>query len=179
MTSKRTIAAIGLALSLCACKVGPNYKRPSVDVPGEYRGVAPDATTQPGSCWPTRRNRSREMQWAAVFQDETLQALIKEALANNYDMRIAATRILQAEANVGIVRANQLPSINGNGSIVNERNAIYPGAPTFGTLGLSLNYIVDFWGQYRRATEAARAHVVIHRVRQRGGADDADLGGCQ
>ena len=156
MTSKRTIAAIGLALSLCACKVGPNYKRPSVDVPGEYRGVAPDATTQPAPAGQPAEPFA-EMQWAAVFQDETLQALIKEALANNYDMRIAATRILQAEANVGIVRANQLPSINGNGSIVNERNAIYPGAPTFGTLGLSLNYIVDFWGQYRRATEAARA----------------------
>ncbi len=51
------------------------------------------------------------MKWWTVFQDETLQALIKEALANNYDMRIAATRILQASANLGITRANQFPHV--------------------------------------------------------------------
>jgi multidrug efflux system outer membrane protein len=97
------------------------------------------------------------MQWESVFQDDVLRALIKEALTNNYDMRIAATRILQAEANVGITRANQFPTLEGNASIIYERNAFFPKGPTFDTLGLTLNYIVDFWGQYRRATEAARA----------------------
>ena len=55
------------------------------------------------------RTRFAQMKWWTVFQDETLQALIKEALANNYDMRIAATHILQASANLGIIRANQFP----------------------------------------------------------------------
>jgi multidrug efflux system outer membrane protein len=106
------------------------------------------------------------MQWAAVFQDEVLQGLIKEALTNNYDIRIAATRVLQANANLGITRANQLPSLGGSAAVQNERNAAYPGAPTFDTLGLSLNYIVDFWGQYRRATEAARATLLATQYGQ-------------
>src|ERR1035438_5922902 len=160
MTSIRTSAAIILLLTVCACKVGPNYKRPAVTVPDQYRGLAPDASTQASG------QPFAEMQWAAVFQDEVLQGLIKEALTNNYDIRIAATRVLQANANLGITRANQLPSLGGSAAVQNERNAAYPGAPTFDTLGLSLNYIVDFWGQYRRATEAARATLLATQYGQ-------------
>ena len=108
------------------------------------------------------------MKWFAVFQDETLQALIKEALANNYDMKIAATRVLQANANLGITRANQFPTLNGSFGITNERNFQFYGkkAPTFDIAALSLNYIVDFWGQYRRATEAARANLLATQYGQ-------------
>src|SRR5664279_3836337 len=155
MTSARISTAVLLLLALCGCKVGPNYKRPPLTVPGEYRGVAPDASTQQ----PTGEQFA-EMKWPAVYQDEVLQGLIKEALVNNYDMRIAATRILQANASLGITRANQFPTLNGSAAVTNERSAIYPGAPTFDTLGLQLNYIVDFWGQYRRATESARAQLL-------------------
>lgn len=113
----------------------------------------------PGSClWqPPAGGQFAEMKWPDVYQDAVLQNLIKEALANNYDMRIAATRILQANASLGITRANQFPTVNGSASVVNERNNFFPGAPTFDTIGIQLDYIVDFWGQYRRATEAARA----------------------
>jgi multidrug efflux system outer membrane protein len=225
--------AVAAALSLCACKVGPNYKRPALDVPGDYRGVAPsDATQQstaqpnpdgtpsmaapaatptqqatgtaaaqgqaqtapasqpapapgpagsypsgtaqtpssadllhpqvPGQPFPPGQTYG-DTQWASVFQDEVLQGLIKEALANNYDMRIAATRVLQAEANLGIVRANQFPTINGTGSITYGKDDVsYRSSDEqrYGALGLSLNYVVDFWGQYRRATEAARAQLL-------------------
>ena len=61
------------------------------------------------------------MKWQSVFQDETLQSLIKEALTNNYDMRIAAARILQASANLGITRANQFPTVNGSFAITNQQ----------------------------------------------------------
>ncbi|HZM11221.1 MAG TPA: efflux transporter outer membrane subunit [Candidatus Limnocylindrales bacterium] len=160
MTSIRTSAAIVLLLTVCACKVGPNYKRPAVTVPDQYRGLAPDPSTQPAG------QPFADMQWASVFQDEVLQGLIKEALTNNYDIRIAATRVLQANANLGITRADQFPSLGGSAAITNERNALYPGAPTFDTLGLSLNYIVDFWGQYRRATESARATLLATQYGQ-------------
>jgi outer membrane protein, multidrug efflux system len=150
----RTYAVFVLLLALCACKVGPNYQRPTLTVPGDYRGVAPDASTQQQQ---PAGEQFAQMKWPAVYQDEVLQGLIKEALANNYDMRIAATRILQANANLGITRADQFPSVNGSFGIANERNNFFPGAPTFDTVGISLSYIVDFWGQYRRATEAARA----------------------
>ncbi|MGB7556050.1 MAG: efflux transporter outer membrane subunit [Candidatus Korobacteraceae bacterium] len=149
----KTYAVSVLLLALCACKVGPNYQRPQLSVPGEYRGIAPDATTQQ----PPAGGQFAEMKWPDVYQDAVLQNLIKEALANNYDMRIAATRILQANASLGITRANQFPTVNGSASVVNERNNFFPGAPTFDTIGIQLDYIVDFWGQYRRATEAARA----------------------
>ena len=160
MTSIRTSAAIVLLLAVCACKVGPNYKRPAVTVPDQYRGLAPDPSTQPAG------QPFADMQWASVFQDEVLQGLIKEALTNKYDIRIAATRVLQANANLGITRADQFPSLGGSAAITNERNALYPGAPTFDTLGLSLNYIVDFWGQYRRATESARATLLATQYGQ-------------
>jgi multidrug efflux system outer membrane protein len=100
------------------------------------------------------------MEWQTVFQDKVLQELIQEALQNNYDMRVAATRILEAQASLGITRSNQLPSLNGTFSIQNERSAQFPGAPTFDLVALQLNYIVDFWGQFRRATEAARANLL-------------------
>ena len=153
MTRTKTLIVAVFLLALCACKVGPNYQRPALNVPDQYRN-APELTTQaPGG------DQFAQMKWWTVFQDETLQALIKEALANNYDMKIAATRVLQANANLGITRANQFPQVNGSFGITNERNYQLYGknAPTFDIAALSLSYIVDFWGQYRRATESARA----------------------
>ena len=143
-----------LALLASGCKVGPNYSRPAVSTPDQYRGVAPSLGNQPAS------GNFAEMNWQTVFQDETLQALIKEALANNYDIRIAATRILQASDQLGITRANQLPTLNGGGGVNYYRNSLALNGPTVDSVGINLNYIVDFWGKYRRATEAARAQLL-------------------
>jgi len=151
MTKLKAFTAFLMLLGVCGCKVGPNYKRPATTVPDQYRGVP---TPQPSG------EQFGDMKWWAVFQDEALQNLIKQALQNNYDLRIAASRVLQAQANVGITKANQYPTLNGTGGIVNERNAQYPSAPTFGSLGLQMSYIVDFWGQFRRATEAAQANLL-------------------
>jgi outer membrane protein, multidrug efflux system len=153
MIGMRRFAGTMLVLLMAGCKVGPNYKRPVLATPDQYRGVAPDLN-QPGML------PFAEMQWETVFQDEVLRALIKEALSNNYDMQIAASRILQAQAVVGITRANQLPSITGSGGVNYQRNAALPNGPTVDSLGIQLNYIVDFWGKYRRATEAARAQLL-------------------
>ena len=147
----RILTAAALLLGLSGCKVGPNYKRPALDVPGQYRGIAPGLGAG---------ENFGEMKWRSVFPDDALQALIKEALTNNYDMRIAASRILQAQASVGVTRSNQLPALNGSFEVQNERSGSLPGAPTYDTANLQLSYIVDFWGQYRRATEAARANLL-------------------
>lgn len=157
--TRTTVAAVLLA-ALAGCKVGPNYQRPALDVPGQYRGTAP-ALPQQAAATPFA-----EMKWPEVYKDEILQQLIKEALTNNYNVRIAATAIMQAQANLGITRANQFPSLAGSFAIQNERNSAYPGAPTFDTAGLSLSYIVDFWGQYRRATESARATLLSTKYAQ-------------
>jgi len=155
----RTLAAAALLLLPCACKLGPNYKRPIVSVPDQYRGSAPPLTAQQAAA-PAQPGQESfgDMKWFAVLQDETLQSLIKEALTNNYDMRVAATRILQANASLGITRANQFPTVGGTASIQNEQSTpLFTGSPWIDALGLQMNYIVDFWGQYRRATEGARA----------------------
>ncbi len=154
MTGLRRVIAATLVLLLTGCEVGPNYKRPPVVTPDQFRGVAPDLFNQPGA------QTFAEMNWETIFQDETLRALIKEALANNYNMQIAASRIVQAQAVVGITRANQLPSVNGNSGVNYLRNPTAPNGPTVDTLGVQMNYLVDFWGKYRRATEAARAQLL-------------------
>jgi outer membrane protein, multidrug efflux system len=147
----RTLIFPMLLLTLSGCKVGPNYKRPTLDVPGQYRGLAPGLGAG---------GNFGEMKWESVFQDQVLQSLIKEALTNNYDIRIAASRIVQAQASLGVARSNQLPSLSGSFGVQNERSGATPGSPTFDSAGLQFSYIVDFWGQYRRATEAARANLL-------------------
>ena len=154
MIRLRQVSAALLLLPLCACTVGPNYKRPAVDVPSQYRGLPPDSSTNPTG------EPFAEMQWSTVFQDEVLQSLIKEALTNNYDVRIAATRILEAGAVLGITRANQFPQVGVGGALGNTRTQPFPGNSTIGSASIQASWILDFWGQYRRATEAARANLL-------------------
>lgn len=154
MNSARSFALPVLLISLAGCTVGPNYKRPQIKTPDQFRGLAP-ATGQQGAT-----EAFGEMKWWTVFQDKALEDLIKEALANNYDVRIAAARVEQARAIVGITRADQFPSITASGGIEQVKSRLFPGGPTVDTVSIQANYIIDFWGQYRRATEAARANLV-------------------
>ena len=141
-------------LLLIGCTVGPKYKRPPVTVPDAYRGLAPEASPQTAASLGDEK-------WWTVFQDPQLQQLIRTALSQNYDVRIAATRVLQAQAALGITRADQFPTITGGISSTNERFAQTRVTPAFETsptqVNLSLFWELDFWGKYRRATEAARA----------------------
>jgi len=144
-------------LVLTGCMVGPKYKRPPVTVPDTYRGLAPDAGPQTATS-------IGDEKWWEVFQDPQLQGLIREALSQNYDVRIAATRVLQAQAVLGITRADQFPTITGGASSSNERLPATRITPAFETspsqVNLSLFWELDFWGKYRRATEAARANLL-------------------
>jgi outer membrane protein, multidrug efflux system len=125
------LSAAVILLALSGCKVGPNYKRPVVDVPGQYRGLAPGTGSAGGDL--------SVMKWESVFADQVLQGLIKEALTNNYDIRIAASRIVQAQASVGVTRSNQLPALNGSFGVETSRSATAPNSPTFDTAGLQLS----------------------------------------
>src|ERR1700689_4313639 len=151
-----SLIAAGLFLS--GCTVGPNYKRPNTDVPTAYRGPAPAEVVAPIA------QSLGDQKWWEVFQDEQLQKLIRTALQQNYDTRIAATRILEAQAQLGITRANQYPSLKAAGSGVNVRNPALGPFPSYGyTVGevtASAAWDLDFWGKYRRATEAARANLL-------------------
>jgi multidrug efflux system outer membrane protein len=159
MISIRPLAASLVLVALCSCKVGPNYKRPAVSLPDQYRGLAPDAAPPSGEAF-------GEMKFWTVFQDKALEDLIKEALTNNYDIRIAAARVTQARAALGITRADQFPSVSASGSIQQVKSGLFPGGPTFDSLSIQASYILDFWGQYRRATEAAKANLVATQYGQ-------------
>jgi outer membrane protein, multidrug efflux system len=156
----KTTALLGIVVVLvleAGCLMGPKYKRPSIDVPQEYRAPAPQEAAQASSLG--------NEQWWQVYQDPALTQLIHTAIAQNYDVRIAAARVLEAQAQVGITRANQLPSANVGADVFSQQNAkvtnLFPAYQVNGgELNLSVIWNLDFWGKYRRQTEAARAQLL-------------------
>ena len=157
---------LGVLLMLSAgCAVGPNYKRPAVPSAPEYRGLPTDQTGKADAA------SFGDQKWWDAFQDEALRGLIQTALKQNYDVRIAAARILEARAQLGITRAVQFPSAAASASSVNERLAQSARLPNIETtanqLSLSAAWELDFWGRYRRATESARAGLLAQEWAQR------------
>jgi multidrug efflux system outer membrane protein len=149
------------AALLAGCTVGPNYRRPAVKIPENFR--APDPLPPPQAA------SLADLKWFEVFKDENLQQLIRIALQQNYDLRDAVTRVEQARANLGITRSNQFPQFGAgaNFQITRlSRDGQFPLPPTFlatqnrnwGQAFLELlSFEVDIWGRLRRATEQARA----------------------
>jgi multidrug efflux system outer membrane protein len=152
------------SIVLMACSVGPNYHRPAVEIPQNFRAPEPLPATQPGSL--------ADMKWFDVFKDEQLRGLISTALERNYDLRSAVVNVEAARANLGITRSNQFPNATASGSVEFtrlSRGGSLPLPATFvpsqnrnwGEAGLNLlSYEIDIWGRLRRATEAARANLL-------------------
>jgi multidrug efflux system outer membrane protein len=165
-------------VALSGCTVGPNYKRPAIEVPDEYRAPASLSTGGPTS-QATSKSTSNgtsaaslgDEDWSKVFQDPELQSLIRAALKNNYDVRIAAARVLQAQAQLGVTRADQYPSLGTGGNITSQNSPQTGPIPAYeiteGQLTASAAWNLDFWGKYRRATEAARATLLANEWAQR------------
>ena len=130
--------------------------------PSPQVGQAADESTQAGA--PSAAPSFGDQKWSEVFQDPQLQQLIRTALEQNYDVRIAATRILEAQALLGITRADQLPTVIAGASGTNDRFPEQKLAPAYEdsatTVSGSVFWALDFWGKYRRATEAARANLL-------------------
>jgi multidrug efflux system outer membrane protein len=134
--------------------VGPNYTRPTVPAAPAYRGPDNATVSNPSSL--------ADEKWFEVFKDPELQKLIRIALKQNYDVQIAASRVLQAQQQVVITRSNQFPTLGVGPAINGVKSPAIPGV--FGgysyladSLNLTPSWNPDFWGRYRRATEAARA----------------------
>lgn len=127
---------------LTGCTVGPNYKRPTIAAPDAYRGLAPDAAPQTTTSFGDEK-------WWTVFEDPQLQALIHKAIAQNYDVRIAATRVLQAQATLGITRADQFPSIYGGAAAsdthIPQTKLLSATDTSSNQVNLSLAWELDFW----------------------------------
>ena len=159
-----TIAVVALA----GCKVGPNYKRPNYTAPPAYRGADEAAISS------AAKTSLGDEQWATVYREPELQELIRKALINNYDVRIAAEHILEQQAQVKITRSQQFPTVTVGGlglgasipSSAVGTNSI-PSPLIDGSLSASASWTPDFWGQYRRQTEAARATLLAQTWAQR------------
>jgi multidrug efflux system outer membrane protein len=153
----KQLALLPVLILLAGCTVGPNYKRPTVNVPTDYRdSMAAQAATV---------SSLGNEKWWDVYQDPVLVQLIHTALQQNYDVRIAATRVLQAQAQLGITRANQFPSASVGAGVFSQQNAkvssLFPAYEVnAGQINLSVIWNLDFWGKYRRQTEAARAQML-------------------
>jgi multidrug efflux system outer membrane protein len=143
---------------LSGCAVGPKYRRAAVQAPDQFRGPAPEVTS-PG----TAANSVGDLNWESVYQDEQLRQLIRTALERNYDVRIAAERVIAAQAQLGITRADQLPSVGVGASLFSQRQNLGTRIPPVqleaGSVSASFAWELDFWGKYRKATEAARANL--------------------
>ena len=161
-TIRISLAAVLLILTGCA--VGPNYRRPSLDVPPSYWDPAVETNVSLGAA------SFADLTWWEVYQDEQLAAYIRDALTNNYDMKIAAARVLQALAVAHVARSEFFPTINAGADIYTSRTSENGPTPIpagvdpergFGDVFASMPaYEVDLWGRIRRANEAARARLL-------------------
>ncbi len=172
---KTRFPAVGYALAagltsifLAGCNVGPKYVRPQITAPPVYRG-ADDASVSSDALQPSLGDQ----QWSEVFHEPELQALIRTALANNLDLRIAAERVLEASAQVRITRSQEFPQISVGGTGI---GASFPSGEfgntissplSQGSLNLSATWTPDFWGLYRKQTEAARDQMLSQEWAQR------------
>jgi multidrug efflux system outer membrane protein len=160
-----------VAMFLAGCAVGPDYKRPAVDAPETYRRAASDTNA------PSDEESFADMGWWETFKDPQLAAYLAEALTNSWDVKIAAARVLQAEAAAQVTHSQFYPSVNAGGDLYTSRTSQKGALPLpssvnperrYGDAYVSMNaYEVDLWGRIRRANEAAKANLLATVEAQR------------
>jgi outer membrane protein, multidrug efflux system len=173
LTFLAALGAIALG-ALSGCHVGPAYTRPAVPTAPSYRGAETETAvmnSKKDSATPANLGDER---WWTVFDDPQLVALIRKGITQNYDARLAAERVVQAAAQLGVTKADQSPSLSGSASFSSQQYAKGemgsnqdPVLMNFGRLGLGAAWNLDFWGRYRMATEAARAQLLSTQWAQR------------
>ena len=158
MTMRLALTVLA-ALAAASCTLGPNYKRPLIEAPDTFRGAAAEAA-QPGASL-------ADVKWSELFHDDTLTGLVTTALEQNFDLRIAAERVLQARALFRIARSDRFPSVDGSVEVAATRvsqTGATQGIPAdvdpevaYTQVGFSLGWELDVWGRVRRLNEAALA----------------------
>lgn len=157
-----------VAATTASCTLGKNYARPDVRTPSTYRGVSGQSSAA----------SLADLQWFELFRDDTLVGLVKTALQDNFELRIAAQRVLQARAAYGITRAGQWPSVDASANYIAARSSqvgATPGIPagadtdvSYAQAGFSLSWELDVWGRLRRLSEAGRAQYLATEEARRG-----------
>jgi multidrug efflux system outer membrane protein len=151
---RRILLVVCVSAALTGCLVGPNYKRPDIPAPAQFRGEP-----QPGAA------SLGDVKWFDLFQDETLRGLIRESLQANYDIRIAAQRVLQAEGQLAATRSGLFPQLNAQGS-ASRTGVNSPIESAVGAFGVA-SWEIDLFGKLRRATEASRADLLAVQENQK------------
>jgi len=145
------ILTVVFIVSLAGCMMGPDFKKPVLETPPHYRFADKEAET------------TVNLKWWELFNDPVLVSLVTASLQDNKDVRIAASRIEQARASLGFVRADLFPRLDLEGG---ASRGNFSGGRRMGTtdnnffIAPALSWEVDFWGKFRRGTEAARAELM-------------------
>lgn len=163
---RRVWLPLAAALGLCGCLMGPNYHRPSATLPSEFPGTT------------ATKESLADKKWFDLFQDPTLNQIVRTALDNNFDARIAAERVMEARAQYGITRANLYPTLDAQGSYTAIRSSSVGATPFIPTgtnlaasytqSGLQFAWELDLWGKLRRLDEAARAQYLASEEARNG-----------
>ena len=151
----RKTAALAAALALAGCMtVGPDYQRPAIDTPERWPGET--------TAYPLANG------WWTAYGDPTIDKMVEEALLHNLDLRTAVARVAEARAALGGAQADRYPGVTAEAAGARTRlseksvSGVPPGVdPEFSTYRgtVAASWEIDFWGRYRRATEAARAEL--------------------
>lgn len=162
---QRMASATMLLCALGGCVQGPDYQKPPVEVPSNYR-FADQAYLMPA---PTANQP-----WWDGFGDPMLEHLVREALANNRDLRIATARVDEFAAILMGTRSQAYPQVgyglSGNRQRASEQiipDIVDPMSTTWSSL-LSASWEIDLWGRIRRETEAAHANLLASEEARRG-----------
>lgn len=150
----RCLLVAPLSFCLAGCMVGPNYKRPAVQVPANFRESSNSPQLQ------AQAAAFADLPWWQVFQDPQLQELIRTALKQNYDLQIATERINAARAAVAVTRSSLFPQIATNATFEGGKESNFQSKYNFGFLTADAAFQLDLFGRLRRATEAARAQLL-------------------
>jgi multidrug efflux system outer membrane protein len=137
---------------LAGCAVGPNYHRPAIQTPPAYRDPGENAQAQAASF--------ADLPWWQIFQDPQLQDLIRTALKQNYDLRLATERINSGRAQLAITRSSLFPQVQADGNFSGGKEYNFQTKSNFLTLTGDAAFQLDFFGRLRRATEASRAQLL-------------------
>lgn len=160
MRLRQTLLLCAVGSLVAGCTVGPDYTRPALSVPTVYRGEDAAAPTSSGA------DTFGVLDWLRVFPDPDLQALIRTALEQNHDLRVAVQRILQAQSQVTVAGSLPYPTVDGilsapyvgyTGSDLPAGSADHTYQPQ-AVLGVA--WEIDFWGKFRRNSESAWANLL-------------------
>jgi multidrug efflux system outer membrane protein len=156
------VCTVALSIGLGGCSVGPNYSRPEVPKPAQHRFIE----------GPAQAESLANAPWWQVFDDAALQALIRDAIANNLDLQIAVARVEEARARAGIARSFLYPAVEGvagygvrGASTTAERDDT---TRQSGNYGFQLAWELDLFGRVRRQNEAAVAVALASEQARRG-----------